>query len=189
MKTIRELAGELGVSKTAVRKHMDEHFRAEHTENMPGNIIGIDEDGCKLIAESIRKPPETTANQFAETAGNQVFADEVSFLREQLRVKDQQIERLQDQLDKKEDEIINLTAAINNMSCTVQGEQALHAGTMKKQFAAGEPERDEVAVTVEPVDQQNVPVPADLDPAVCVPPTARSFWRRCKAAWEVLKGD
>ena len=59
MKTIKELADELGVSKTAIRKHMNEDFRAAHTENLPGNVIGIDEDGCKLIAESLRKPPET----------------------------------------------------------------------------------------------------------------------------------
>lgn len=52
-KTIKQLADDLGVSKTAVRKYMDEAFRAEHTQTAPGNIITIDEIGCRKIAASM----------------------------------------------------------------------------------------------------------------------------------------
>lgn len=141
MKTIKELADELGVSKTAIRKHMDEDFRAAHTENLPGNVIGIDEDGCKLIAESLRKPPKTTENQFAETTGNQSSQDEVAFLREQLRAKDRQIEAQQEQISQ-------LTTALEHTTASLHAAQALHAGTMQAQLEAGEPQAEAA------VDQQ-----------------------------------
>lgn len=132
MRTIKELADELGVSKTAVRKYMDSEFRAAHTENLPGNVIGIDDEGCKLIAERLRKPQETTENQFAETTGNQGLQEEVAFLREQLKAKDRQIEAQQTQISQ-------LTSALESVTSSLQAAQALHAGTMKKQLKAGRP--------------------------------------------------
>ena len=155
MKTIKELADELGVSKTAVRKHMTEDFRAAHTANLPGNLIGIDEEGCKLLAESLRKPQKLTANQFPETpetTENPGLQAEVAFLREQLlakdrqlEAKDRQIEAQQAQLATKETEILNLTAALENTTKSLHAAQALHAGTMQAQLEAGETQA-EVAV-------------------------------------------
>ena len=146
MKTIKELADELGVSKTAIRKHMDDDFRATHTENLPGNVIGIDEDGCKLIAESLRKPQKTTGNQFSETTGNQSSQEEVAFLREQLRVKDRQIEVQQEQISQ-------LTAALEHTTASLHAAQALHAGTMQVQLDAGEPQT-EVTIGVDSRDPE-----------------------------------
>ena len=155
-KTIRELADELGVSKTAVRKYMTEDFRAQHTANLLGNIIQIDEDGCKLIAESLRKPSATGGNSIPETTENQGLRDEVAFLRGQLEAKVRQLEAQLAQLATKETEILNLTAALENTTKSLHAAQALHAGTMQAQLGAGE-QQGEAAVDAD--DQQQAAPP------------------------------
>lgn len=117
-KTIRELAEELGVSKTAIRKRMNADFREKYTENLPGNPIAIDDEGCKLIEESFRKPPETFAETpetkqkpIPETPETKFLQEEITFLRSQLEEKDRRL--------------AELTEALVN-------EQKLHAGTMKE---------------------------------------------------------
>lgn len=142
-KTIRELADELGVSKTTVRKYMTEEFRENHTENLPGNIIGIDDVGCKLISESLRKPPQTTANQFAETPQTPEtpsLQEEVAFLREQLIAKDRQIEAQQTQISQLTAALDNTAKALQAAQTSLQAAQALHAGTMQQQLESGEPD-------------------------------------------------
>ena len=141
MKTIKELADELGVSKTAIRKRLDDDFRAKHTEISSENVIGIDEEGCKLIAESLQKPLKTTENQFPETpetTANQSSQDEVAFLREQLLAKDRQIEAQQEQISQ-------LTAALEHTTASLHAAQALHAGTMQQQLEAGEQQAEVAA--------------------------------------------
>ena len=128
MKTIKELADELGVSKTAVRKHMTEDFRAQHTAILPGNIIGIDEDGCKLITESLRKPSATGGNSIPETPENPGLREEVAFLREQLLAKDRQLEAKDRQIEAQQTQIGSLTAALEHTTASLQAAQALHAG-------------------------------------------------------------
>lgn len=187
MKTIKELADELGVSKTAVRKHMTEDFRAAHTANLTGNTIGIDEAGCKLLAESLRKPLQTTENQFAETpetTANPGLQEEVAFLREriramdrQLEAKDRQLEAQQAQLATKETEVLNLTEALKNAQSSLKAAQALHAGTMQKQLDAGDP-------------QTEVAIDADLeDLTPDEPQAAPEPKKRRQSFWAWLKGE
>lgn len=109
--TIKELADSLGVSKTTIRKWLTPEFRAQHTQETANRVLVVSANGCKLIAESYRKPPEsyrkppkTTENQFAETpetTGNPA-TDTITVpitiwetLQEQLAAKDRQIEALQ----------------------------------------------------------------------------------------------
>lgn len=134
MKTIKELADELGCSKTAIRKYMDEDFRITYTARAANGVIVITPEGCKLIAESLRKPLETTGNQFAETTGNQGLQAEVEFLREQLRAKDRQIEAQQQQISSLTASLDHTTAALQEAQASVQAAQALHAGTIKTQM-------------------------------------------------------
>lgn len=146
-KTIKELADALGVSKTAVRKYMTPEFREAYTETKDGNIILIDEDGCRVIAETIKKPPETTGNQLPETHENPGLQEEIAFLREQLQAKDRQLEakdrqleQKDKQLEAKDTQITNLTLALENTTASLQAAQALHAGTIQTQLLPeGEP--------------------------------------------------
>ena len=131
MKTIKQLADELGVSKTAVRKYMDEAFREQYTEITNGNIIHINDEGCKIIAESLRKPQETIANKFVETTTNTSLREEIAFLRGQLEAKDRQLEAKDLQIEKLQEQNSQLTEAMQNTTDSLKAAQALHAGTMK----------------------------------------------------------
>ena len=121
-KTIKQLADELGVSKTAIRKYMSEEFRQEHTETDRNGVITITQSGCKLIAEIIgnnRKP-------IAETNENTV-PDVLTIPREVW-------EALQRELDSKNKTIADLTAALKEEQLNVKSAQTLHAGTMGRQM-------------------------------------------------------
>lgn len=166
-KTIKELADALGVSKTAVRKYMTPEFREAHTETQDGNIILIDEDGCRVIAETIKKPPETTGNQLPETHENPGLQEEIAFLREQLQAKDRQLEakdrqleQKDKQLEAKDTQITNLTLALENTTASLQAAQALHAGTIQTQLLPGEESQ-----------------PIDVVPEAAEPkPEKKGFW-------------
>ena len=66
-KSIKQLADEFGVTKTAIRKRFTDDFREKHIHTTDKNILIIDDEGCKLIAETL----QTTANQIPQTKGNQ----------------------------------------------------------------------------------------------------------------------
>lgn len=161
--TIKALADTLGVSKTAIRKYMTPEFREAHTQTTTGNIIEIDEDGCKLIAETIKKPPETPENQFPETPEISGLREEIAFLREQLQAKDRQLEAKDRQLEQKDKQleaadaqITNLTQSLENITESLQTAQALHAGTIQTQLLpAGSPDPEDLAeVESEPIPQK-----------------------------------
>lgn len=143
-KTIKELADELGVSKTAIRKYMTPEFREVYVQTVAGNHLLINEEGCKLLVESFRKPPQTAANQLPETTENPGLREEVAFLRAQLEAKDRQLDAKDRQLEQKDKQleardaqIASLTLALENTTASLQAAQALHAGTMQAQLDAG----------------------------------------------------
>lgn len=137
-KTIKQLADELGISKTAVRKYMTPEFRTTHTQTSTGNTIVIDDEGCKLIAETIRKPTETSANELPQTNENQGLQEEVAFLRAQLEAKDRQLEAKDRQLEERAAEVRSLTLALENTTASLHAAQALHAGTMQASLPPAE---------------------------------------------------
>ncbi len=100
MTTIKQLADEIGVSKTAIRKKIDDEFRSLYMQEKDG-VLYILPEGCELIKKRFRKPVETAGNvsensknKFAETNENKsdsVVNQLVSMLQEQLAIKDKQI--------------------------------------------------------------------------------------------------
>lgn len=85
MKTIKELADELGVSKTAVMKKIDNlGLREKLAKN--GNRLAIREPEEKLIIEAFSKKESTTANQKVGDS-----EELISSLLEQLKAKDLQL--------------------------------------------------------------------------------------------------
>lgn len=122
-KTIKQLADELGVSKTAVRKYMTPEFREAHTATTDGNIIAIDEEGCKLIAETIKKPQETAGNQLPETPETQVSGDIIEFLKEQIRIKDERIQKLEARNEQLSDSLLELSGQVGSTLTSLAQEQ------------------------------------------------------------------
>ena len=111
MKTIKQLADSLGISKTAVRNVMDDDFRAKYTEKDSKGVISITPEGCELISEYYRKTAENNAKTSPET--------------EMCTIPASVLKTLQDQLDAKDAQIAELTRLLDQ-------EQQLHAGTIKQ---------------------------------------------------------
>ena len=150
-KTIKELADELGVSKTAVSKQIANlGLRSSMRKN--GNQFAIENQQEKLIKMAFRK------NKQREIAGENLVSDEqsqttnanqsqtenhevcdlvcvlqttVDTLQEQLSVKDQQIRELNARL-------AECSTALLAAQETARAAQALHAGTIQQQLSDGE---------------------------------------------------
>lgn len=70
----------------------------------------------------------------------------IDLLQEQLRVKDQQLETKDKQIAAQQEQLSQLTAALEHTTTSLQGAQALHAGTMQQLSAADqEPDGESIA--------------------------------------------
>lgn len=155
MKTVKQLAEELGVSKTAIRKRFSDDFKAQYVQTSANGSLQVSDDGCKLIAESLRKPPQTPQTSGVETTANlglrfvpdiqqdtmgvltsQLAAkdEQIRAQQQQLITKDEQIKTMQAQLSAKDEQISQLTAALQQQTSALESTtaaltaaQALHA--------------------------------------------------------------
>lgn len=150
-KTIKEIADELGVSKTAVSKQIANlGLRSSLRKN--GNQFAIENQQEKLIKMAFRKNRQQeravenavsdeqsqTANANQSQTENHEVCDlvcvlqtTVDTLQEQLSVKDQQIRELNARL-------AECSAALLAAQETARAAQALHAGTIQQQLSDGE---------------------------------------------------
>lgn len=142
MKTIKQLADELGVSKTAIRNCMDADFREKYTAKNIKDTITINAEGCKLISEKYRKTAKNNGNEIPKTGENAVSGDIVALLQAT-------IETLREQLAVKDRQIAELTRLADQA-------QTLHAGTIKQTLPEGDTQVP--AVTVEPAPKPSEPV-------------------------------
>ena len=140
-KSIRQIADELGVSKTAVRKQIA-NLGLQSDLRKNGNQFAIDdEQEAQIIRAFGAKLQTENGNQFAnqtETSSrtaNQEVSDLVSVLQttvtvlqEQLQVKDQQIAQQAQTIDR-------LSDALAAAQQTAAAAQALHAGTIQHQLS------------------------------------------------------
>lgn len=157
-KTIKEIADELGVSKTAVSKQIANlGLRSSLRKN--GNQFAIENQQEKLIKMAFQKKRQqeivtensvsdeqsqtTNANQ-SQTANHEVcdlvgvLQTTVDTLQAQLAVKDEQIRELNARL-------AECSTALLAAQETARAAQALHAGTIQQQLSDGE---DRVAASV-----------------------------------------
>jgi biotin operon repressor len=150
MKTIRQIADEIGVSKTAVNKQIANlGLRSGLRKN--GNQFAIDEHQEALIKQAFSEKSQTEIeNQTQTEIENQtqtksqtenhevsdlvcVLQATIDTLQGQLEVKDRQIEQ-------QAQTITRLTDALAAAQQTAVAAQALHAGTIQQQLVAGEGE-------------------------------------------------
>lgn len=98
-KTIKEIADELGVSKTTIRNKMTADFREKWVQTLTANgvqTLVITEEGVNAL-KSIFRGGNNTANLGANFTENQ-FAPNNDF-KDELKAKNEQIEKLQKLLD------------------------------------------------------------------------------------------
>ena len=133
MKTIRQIADEIGVSKTAVNKQIANlGLRSGLRKN--GNQFAIDEHQEALIKEAFSEKSQTEIENQTQTK-SQTENHEVSDL---VCVLQATIDTLQGQLEVKDRQIEKLTEALVAAQQTAAAAQALHAGTIQQQLLTGE---------------------------------------------------
>lgn len=140
-KSIRQIAEELGVSKTAVRKQIA-NLGLQSGLRKNGNQFAIDESQeAQIIRAFSGKLQTENGNQFANqtetssrTANHEVsdlvsvLQTTVTVLQEQLQVKDQQIAQQAQTIDR-------LSDALAAAQQSAAAAQALHAGTIQHQLS------------------------------------------------------
>lgn len=121
--TIKQLAEQLGVSKTAVRKHLTDDFRENYVETTANGTITISSEGCKLIAETMERSAnlsKTTANEFAETTENTANITIPLVVWNALQA---QLEEKDRQLAAKDEQIRNLTETTKSQAQSINAER------------------------------------------------------------------
>lgn len=138
MKTIRQIADEIGVSKTAVNKQIANlGLRSGLRKN--GNQFAIDEHQEALIKQAFSEKSQTETENQSQTK-TQTENHEVGDL---VCVLQATIDTLQGQLEVKDRQIEKLTEALVAAQKTAAAAQALHAGTIQQQLVTGEAGSDQ----------------------------------------------
>jgi len=116
MKTIAEIAVEIGVSKQAIHKKINRQplsISLRQFTSTNGNTLMIDDDGIALIKEVFDKKnrqPNVNRTSTKSSTKNISFDDElIGILKENISV-------LQKELEIKNKQIEDLTAAVKNLS-------------------------------------------------------------------------
>lgn len=172
MKTIRQIADEIGVSKQAVFKKIKREPLSTSLQGLTATVDGrlmVEVDGEKLIKQAFSEiTPTTIDNQLtgavdglidapstkkeektAEVDGViSVLQATIDTLQGQLEVKDRQIEQ-------QAQTITRLTDALAAAQQTAAAAQALHAGTMKQQLLSGERGADQQSQVPEPKEKHS----------------------------------
>ena len=138
MKTIRQIADEIGGSKTAVSKQIANlGLRSGLRKN--GNQFAIDERQETLIKQAFLEKSQTEIENQTQTK-SQTENHEVSDL---VCVLQATIDTLQGQLEVKDRQIEKLTEALIAAQQTAAAAQALHAGTIQQQLVTGDARADQ----------------------------------------------
>ena len=138
MKTIRQIADEIGVSKTAVNKQIANlGLRSGLRKN--GNQFAIDEHQEALIKQAFSEKSQTEIENQSQTK-TQTENHEVGDL---VCVLQATIDTLQGQLEVKDRQIAKLTEALVAAQQTAAAAQALHAGTIQQQLVTGDARADQ----------------------------------------------
>ena len=160
MKTIRQIADEIGVSKQAVYKRFKGKLHTvcapyAHTEQ---GVLYIEEQGETLIKQDfLQKECSIGAHTYAHTERSNgavleqsenagvvaVLQTTIDTLQGQLAIKDKQIEELNARL-------AEVSSALVAAQQTAQAAQALHAGTIQQQLLSGESGADQQGREPEP---------------------------------------
>lgn len=101
MKTIKQIADELGVSKTAVRKKI-ENLGLRYSLQKNGNQFVIDENQERLIKSAFSESESETRTETNSQTETETVSALVSMLQRELDSKNEQIAHLQKLLDQEQ---------------------------------------------------------------------------------------
>lgn len=139
MKTIKELADEIGVSKVAINKKLDA-LGLKTSLTKKGNTFVIDANTEKQIKRAYRYTPDNHINNITDNAdnsddnhGNQSenrVADIIDVLRSELSAKNEQIRSLQETIKEQQETIKEQHATINKQYTLIENSQSLQGYAM-----------------------------------------------------------
>ena len=141
MKTIRQIADEIGVSKQAVYKRYKGKLYTvcapyAHTEQ---GVLYLSEQAETIIKQDFFKDDRSNgAYTDTHTERSVGAVPEQSYETDVVTVLQATIDTLQGQLEVKDRQIENLTEALIAAQQMAASSQALHAGTIQQQFLTGE---------------------------------------------------
>lgn len=96
-KTIKQIADEIGVSKTAIRKKI-ENLGLRSSLQKNGNQFAIDENQEKLIKSAFLEEKTETKTETSSRTETETVSTLVSMLQRELEIKNKQIEELNERL-------------------------------------------------------------------------------------------
>ncbi len=158
MKTIKEIADELGVDKQKVYRYIKQHciseahHEAHHDVLQRNGVKYYDETAEALIKQGLLAKSassealhevhhEAHQNHINEAVGDTVDVVRdalISMLQGELESKNQQLAVKDKQIDDLNARLAEVSAALVAAQQTAQAAQALHAGTIQQQLIAGE---------------------------------------------------
>jgi len=149
MKTIKQIADEIGVSKQAI--HQKRKKEPLSTDLQPfteiiGGVVYISVDGEKLIQNAFDKNKLTTKPTTVYDNKVNQKDDETKHI---IEILEKQIDTKDKLIIQQQQNINELTSALENTTESLKAAQALHAGTMQKQLQEFEPEKEEVEIIEE----------------------------------------
>ena len=140
MKTIRQIADEIGVSKTAVSKQI-ENLGLRSSLRKNGNQFAIDEHQEALIKQAFFEKTQTEIENQSQTktqTENREVGDLVCVLQATIDTLQGQLEVKDRQIEQQAQTITRLTDALAAAQQTAAAAQALHAGTIQQTAAAAQ---------------------------------------------------
>ena len=163
--TIRQLANELGVSKTTINKIIS-GLGVQHTIQKVGNKYLLSETQILQIKMQLAQNEKSKTENLKSQTDDQksktenlksqtdnqnlilILEKQLSLLNEQLAIKDEQIMDYREQIKFYQEQILMLTQSLHDATTALTAAQALHAGTIQKQLtehslmdqSSGEPE-------------------------------------------------
>lgn len=160
MKTIREIADELGVSKQAVRNEIAKQGLQTSLQRNEKLICVSEADEIRIVSAFLRRRKDKLHEQVVESIGENPSKElsaakvQISKLELELKLRDadqkekikiylDEIKRLTEELKAKDDIINAQIQLLSDMSRVSFQAQALHAGTMQQQLLSGEAGADE----------------------------------------------
>ena len=135
MKTIREIANELGVDKQKVYRFIKQnHINEAHHEALQRSGVKYYDEAAEtlikqgFLAETASSEAHHEAHQ--NRTNEAVFDAVIEMLQKELEIKNEQIRELNERLSE-------CSAALLAAQQTAQAAQALHAGTIQQQLTEG----------------------------------------------------
>ena len=154
--SVKQLAGEIGTNKLMIHRAINK-LGLQGKLHKAGNRYMLSESQAKqiksiILGENVSIVSNKIVSETHETQSMNIENTDktyqpnkdlqLSILDRQLAVKDNQIQMLQEQIKllqqqliAKDNQIGQITAAMENLTTALSAEQALHAGTIQKQLA------------------------------------------------------